>query len=228
MVDGLGLRERKKLRTRRALIEAALHLFEEKGYEETTVAEIAAAADISTRTFFSYFASKEDVVFFDGRARVDEIIDMIAHRRAGETVVELLLRVGELSMARTFAESDRLMELAPVRTRLIMSVPVLQARALRLLFDTQLRLAEALHRAYSEEIDLVEAAAAVGALAGAAKLAAMACLNRGDPPEQLWETVRRAIEIAVRGLQSVGAPPAGPGVLPPGWGRRDPVDDLSR
>ncbi|MGV9774529.1 TetR/AcrR family transcriptional regulator [Streptosporangium sp. NPDC003464] len=214
MVDGLGLRERKKLRTRRALIEAALRLFEEKGYEETTVAEIAAAADISTRTFFSYFASKEDVLFFDGQARVDAIIEMIAQRRAEESVVEILLRVAETGMR--MAERDVVMELDPLRVRLIMSVPVLQARALRLLFDTQLQMAEALHRAYPEDIDLVEAAAAVGALIGAMKLAIMVCLDRGDPPARTWAAVRRGVEIAMLGLGSVGVRPAGAGAAAPG------------
>ncbi|WP_433239405.1 TetR/AcrR family transcriptional regulator [Streptosporangium sp. CA-135522] len=206
MVDGLGLRERKKLRTRRALIEAALHLFEEKGYEETTVAEIAAAADISTRTFFSYFASKEDVVFFDVQARIGEAVETITQRRPGETVVELLLRMAEQSLAHAVAATDLAMALTPLRTRLIMSNPALQARALRLLFDSQRQLAEALHRAYSEEIDLVEAAAAVGAIVGGAKLAMMACLERGDSPMQVLAAARRATEIVIRGLQSVDAP----------------------
>jgi AcrR family transcriptional regulator len=60
-----GLRERKKQRTRETIARVAVELFEQRGYEATTLADIADAADISTRTIFAYFPSKEDILFCD-------------------------------------------------------------------------------------------------------------------------------------------------------------------
>lgn len=59
---GVGLREMKKLKVRQAIQRETLRLFEERGYRATTVEEIAAAAEVSTTTFYRYYSSKEDVI----------------------------------------------------------------------------------------------------------------------------------------------------------------------
>lgn len=61
----VGLRERKKAKTREAIQRHAMRLFREQGYDETTVDQIAEAAEVSQSTFFRYFPSKEDLVLYD-------------------------------------------------------------------------------------------------------------------------------------------------------------------
>jgi AcrR family transcriptional regulator len=77
---GLGLREIKKRRTRQALIEAAMRLYRERGFDGVTVAEIARQADVAPRTFFGYFETKEDVFLGRGDDRMDRLVRAIRER----------------------------------------------------------------------------------------------------------------------------------------------------
>ncbi|WP_030991447.1 TetR/AcrR family transcriptional regulator [Streptomyces sp. NRRL S-1813] len=79
-----GLRERKKQRTRDALIRAALELFTEQGYEATTIDEIAETVDVSQRTYFRYFANKEDVTFAVQEMVEARFLDELRARPAAE------------------------------------------------------------------------------------------------------------------------------------------------
>jgi AcrR family transcriptional regulator len=87
-----GLRERKKQRTREQIVEAAMRLFSQRGYHATTIADIAEAAEIAPRTFFSYFPSKEAVVFHDVDETVDTLAEALRDRLPGETVFDALRR----------------------------------------------------------------------------------------------------------------------------------------
>ncbi|MEU2339607.1 TetR family transcriptional regulator [Streptomyces sp. NPDC006654] len=86
------LRERKKQRTRDALLRSALELFAAQGYDRTTVDEITESVDVSQRTFFRYFASKEDVAFFVPRLTEAHFVAAVRRRPPGETPLEALRR----------------------------------------------------------------------------------------------------------------------------------------
>ncbi|MEA5362312.1 TetR family transcriptional regulator [Amycolatopsis sp., V23-08] len=86
-MTGPGLRERKKQQTRDALVDTAYELFRERGYDSTTVDEIAAAVNISPRTFFRYFTSKEDVALAPLDQQLTEVMTALAARPAAEPLV---------------------------------------------------------------------------------------------------------------------------------------------
>jgi AcrR family transcriptional regulator len=85
-----GLRERKKQQTRQAIHEAAMKLFAERGYDATTIADIADAAGISPRTFFSYFSAKEEAIFQKFDMAYDEFSRALSERPAGTTALQAL------------------------------------------------------------------------------------------------------------------------------------------
>jgi AcrR family transcriptional regulator len=91
-----GLRERKKQAVKTALEQTALRLFMEKGYENTTVEEISEAVDVSTRTFFRYFATKDEVLFAHQPERLAAIRALFAERPANEPLADTLRAIVEL------------------------------------------------------------------------------------------------------------------------------------
>jgi len=202
MADQVGLRERKRQQTRRALISAAMRLFAEKGYDETTVAEIAAAADVSTKTFFNHFASKDEVLFPNLSGRIDAAAAVIEQRGPGENVADVLVRAMEHMLA-SAVRDELAAGLASTRLPWVLSVPAVQAATLRRYFLAETQLAEALHRAYPETLDEPAAAAAIGSLMGAVLAAALVSLQHGATTGQIQAAARRALDIAVGGLQSL-------------------------
>ena len=197
MLRDMTLRDRKRARTRQALVEAATELFERNGYDETTIADIAAAAEIGTRTFFSYFASKEELLFPESDARVRASLAAIAARGPDDGPAEVLLRalqtVGE--------DSDDLgSRLAALRLRLIQTVPAVRGRALQIQMNAQREIARHLAAAFPDRLDEVTAAALTGAFVGAVTAALQVLLDdptRGQDPQSVQSAVREATDVAL-------------------------------
>jgi AcrR family transcriptional regulator len=101
-----GLRERKKQRTREQIVEAAMRLFAERGYQATTIPDIAAAADVAPRTFFSHFPSKEAVVFHNVDRDLDSLGNALRDRVPGETAFDALRRWIDVMFDERTAEQD--------------------------------------------------------------------------------------------------------------------------
>jgi AcrR family transcriptional regulator len=142
--EKLGLRERKKLKTRRSIQEHALRLFREQGYEATTVEQIAEAAEVSPSTFFRYYPTKEDTVLSDEydplivstlRAQPPELSPAdAAHNTLHELVGGMLA-----------ADRQRILE----RSRLMLPVSSLRARQ----WDQMRQTRDLLTQALAERLD---------------------------------------------------------------------------
>ena len=122
---GLTLAERKRQLVRDELAEAALRLLAKQGFEETTVDELAAAAGVSRRTFFRYFASKEDVVISSVVVVTEGIVAEVAARPAEEPPAVAIREAVKVVILEDFAE-DRAKSVALIRHT--QNIPALRAR----------------------------------------------------------------------------------------------------
>ncbi len=166
----MGLRERKKAMTRLALEDAALELFTRKGFDHTTVDEIAEACNVSRRTFFRYFASKEDIFSGDKDVHDTEMFELIAARPADEPALESLRAT--LVVLAADLETDRSRMVAKVR--IINETPSLRSAGLEHEQGTIDLVVEALARRSPEPLGEVDrfrlrlvTQAAIGALRAA-------------------------------------------------------------
>jgi AcrR family transcriptional regulator len=102
-----GLRERKKERTRRLLADVALDLVETRGYDRTTVDDIAAAADVSPRTFFRYFAAKDEALFDRAGDVQVQFRALLTSRPADEPLLVSLREIGSALLAGELVDDTR-------------------------------------------------------------------------------------------------------------------------
>jgi AcrR family transcriptional regulator len=184
----LGLRERKKIKTRRAIRREAFRLIEENGYTATTVEQIAEAADVSPSTFFRYFPSKESLLLADDLdplvfaafdAQPPELSPTEAIRRAYSGVMERL--------------PTEQLEFENTRQRLMFSIPELKAAMYDEYYRTVNVMAELIGRRIGRPANDFEVRVFVGALTGA-MMAAF------DNAPQTAETIYRALDFVDAGM----------------------------
>jgi AcrR family transcriptional regulator len=184
----LGLRDRKKIQTRKVIRNEAMRLIEENGYANTTVEQIAEAAEVSPSTFFRYFPSKEMVLMANDLDRVT--IEALERQPADMPSLPAFRRALEITMA-TLSEDEWRFERA--RLRMVLSIPELKAAQFDEYRKTVVSLTEADCRRTGREPDDFEVRVFVGALAGGL----MAILDHAPGvPERMY----RALDFMEAGM----------------------------
>lgn len=195
-----GLREIKKRRTRQALIDAALRLYRERGFEKVTVAEIAREADVAPRTFFGYFETKEDVFLGRGDDRLDLLVGAIRERDRRQPI---------LSAIRPVLLSDR----EPPRERIASRTPDLSdllrhPAMVHRLRERWNRWEDVLAEAIAEDVNAPAGdprpRVVAAAITGAIRIAAAAATEQPNRRKQIAE---QAFELLASGLARYGARP---------------------
>ena len=157
-----SLRDRKKDRTRRTLQAEAVRLFAQQGFQATTIEEIAAAAEVAPRTFFRYFPTKEDVVFWSEHQPM--LAGHVASRPDHEPAAQAL-RHGLTDGLATFYEEDR--ERLLERSKLVCRTPALQRRWRQQQADLAAGMAQILADRLGVHADDLEVRAIAAAIAAA-------------------------------------------------------------
>lgn len=196
-----GWRERKKQITRDGIVRAAMDLFVEQGYDETPVTSIAEAAMVAPATFFTYFRSKEDVVFADQQERTEAVAKLLRTRSQGESPRQLVRRalnqVLEIGPVHTVDD-----ELQRKRAEVVLTSPTLRSAAARRLFASAHSWSNALIESAPELSD-TEARAVLGSALGAAITVASYTIDRSE--EGIKAAVGTALDISLGETGSAAA-----------------------
>ena len=184
----LGLRERKKIRTRETIRREAFRLIEADGYAATTVEQIAEAAEVSPSTFFRYFPTKESVLLADDMDPL--IMDTLAAQPPDLSPLQALRRAYQVTMD-NMSEDQR--EFEDARQRLMFSIPELKAAMYDEYNRTITSIAEAIGARIGRDAEDFELQVFAGALAGAIMAAY-------DPGPGGPDTIYRALDFIDAGM----------------------------
>lgn len=190
--EPLGLRERKKLKTRTEIRRQAMRLFKEQGYVETTVEEIAAAAEVSPSTFFRYFTSKERVALADD---LDAIMIAAFERQPPELSVLETLRRSTIQTLTDVSEDDWATDL--MRQQLISTVPELRVAAFTELQNAIGTIARLAAEKTGRPIEDFEVQVFAGAITGA--MLAVTTSGQGIGPLSA-DSIDRAFDFIAAGV----------------------------
>ena len=198
--EKLGLRERKKQQTRETIAHVALRLFAERGYDQTTLAEIAEAANVAPRTIFAYFESKEDILLCGERSFLDDLKRRLDERPEGTTTVDALREF--LSEIPPQDEDDVL------RKRVMSENPELQIKAHAGHTRLEPMLAESIAKdlgAKPDDLQPMLAAASVTAAFISVRDRIFAAEAGGEPMthEQAMGTLDQVLEFLRGGLEAL-------------------------
>jgi AcrR family transcriptional regulator len=191
-----SLRERKKAATRRQLMNVALRLFEERGFDNTTVEEIAAAAEVGPRTFFRYFPTKVDVLFADHDELVELLRETLAARPSSEPVVDAVRRATLEGVRQVIADRSLFL----TRSRLAASIPAANARSRYLDAEYEDVIAEALAAVRHTDPATDLQARVVARAAWSATRAAREIWLASDAKRDPRRLVNEAFDLLNRGL----------------------------
>jgi AcrR family transcriptional regulator len=188
-----GLRERKKAKTRAAVQEHALRLFRDQGYAETTVQEIAAAAEISPATFFRYFPTKEDTIVLD---RLDPVMIELFRSQPPDLSPTDALRAAIRQSLDVLTDDE--WELESERQRLVMNAPELRVRMLDQLYAGIDLLAELAAERTGRSADDFAVRAWAGAVVGVVMATYQLAVD--TPLPEYLASIDRAFDLLQRGV----------------------------
>jgi len=194
----LGLRERKKIKTREAIRGATYALIEEQGYDATTIDQIADRAEVSPSTVFRYFSTKEDIVLTDEYDLL--MADDLRARPAGEPLLTSLRYVMRRALDQLLAEDPAVTR---VRTRLMAEVPAVRSRMYESMADTSVLLREVIAQRSGLDAESLEVRVYAMSVVGGLMEVSLYWGENGGPRDGLMALVDRALKVMEHGLPGV-------------------------